>query len=279
MCHWHPLFRNATTVEQIVSIVPKIICQGLGRAARIAYLRDIPGCGGNGLGGIPTADALNEVCRHAADFARDHPSYPSFVYSLLAEAVGTSDNADSAYSESFPRRSEWSDAPTDGSGAGRGKRRFASSGDVNSGIVAGKESRDPGVVPVGRIDAGLIGNERQRHQWRQWHQSRRRHEVHTPDVLEDILPNATPVTARVNGCSSGDDGDGTAEAHLLPTNLIAGAAVGKHGEADAAAELLASAENELVVAERALGAAMSAIARETGGKEAAALLVLNGRCF
>lgn len=209
------------------------------------------------------------------------------MYSLLAEAAGTSvrsDNASNAYARSFSREEEWLEAPADGSGAGSKKRRFASSGDVsiggrddvNSGDVAEKGSRDPGFVPAGRIDTGLIGNERQRHQWRQWRQFRRRHGAHIPDVREEITPNATPATTRANDCGGGENSGGTAGSHsLLSTKLTAGAAAGKDGEADVAAELSASAENELVVAERALGAAMSAIARETGGKEAAALLVLH----
>lgn len=83
---------------------------------------------------------------------------------------------------------------------------------------------------------------------------------------EEIIPNATPATTRVNvnDCGSGDDSGGNAGAHPLHIKLTAGPAVGKNGEADAAVELSASAENEFV-----------AIARETCGKEAAALLVSN----
>ena len=241
---------------QTISLVPRILCQGLGRAARIAYLRDPPASPraalgdrveGHGADTLTAGKALTEVCRRVADFARDHPSYPSFLYSLLAETTSGvgADGADgmnaSRSSSSLSPDEEWSNsvngACSDGERRLTGFRGVAGAstsplgrGDV--GIGGQKEDRAR-ASPTGRIDAGLVGDRRQRHHWQQWRQLRRRDQNALPSPAEASTTargggqgstmSATPavVVATRTVCSGGTGAAG-AGPQLSPPTATAG---------------------------------------------------------
>eukprot|EP00903_Cladosiphon_okamuranus_P014829 g13732.t1 len=109
--------------EQAIAEFPQLLCQGLGRAARVAFLL-LPGDSsvvpaaaavpaaiapsaspsghGDAIGAatavgrtvaiaaetrtMSAATAWREVCRRVVDFERDHPAYPAFLDSLLLAA-------------------------------------------------------------------------------------------------------------------------------------------------------------------------------------------------
>lgn len=277
---------------QAVADFPQLLCQGMGRAARIAFLlresssascagddsgeplaaasngdgesegegavarsagSSAGGAVGAGANLMSAADACSEVCRRVADFASDNPAYPAFVDLLLSEAC----------------RSEGDEDP----GSLAGDKLILSSDPAAEGAVATAAASSSGgaaapgagaggaaLAAPSRIYGVLEGNQRQRYQWREWQNVRQR--------------DGDPTSS--GGGSSSAVTSAATPPFLTAESDAAGVAIlsGGGGEVGRSSPTPSPVANELaVMGERALGAALTAVAKESGGKAAAAMLL------
>lgn len=270
---------------QAIAEFPQLLCQGLGRAARVAFLllpADSSGPaaapaavapsasasdGGDAAGAagavataagtrtrtMSTATACREVCRRVADFESDHPSYPAFLDSLLLAA----------------RCQPVGGARVAGAAAGGRVVRDRQEISPNSSapVVAVERGMLRGGVALRRADVGnLAGNERQVDQ----RQPNHRH----------AGPRAATATA-INTQTDVRNRDTSMDAPIpqVATNgqrqqqPLYGAPLASPVPPSAPVEDVRIA----VAGEKALGAAMTAAAKGPGGgRDAAAMLVLEG---
>ena len=273
---------------QAISEFPQLLCQGLGRAARVAFLllpadsSAVPAAiappaaasdNGDAVGaaaalaaaampaGTKTMSAwtaCREVCRRVADFESDHPTYPAFLDSLLLSA----------------RRPRAGGARVAG-GVARGDRavlgREERSPDSTIPLLAMEQGVVLGGVALGRADVGtLADNQRQPNQ---------RHAAPRGGTAPATAPSPASRAQTAGGAPSRH---GRMEAPMPPL-----ASNGRQqqrqpllGTRSVSPLPLSTPAEEVrlaVTSEKALGAAMTAAAKGPGGgREAAAMLVLEG---
>lgn len=287
---------------QAVADFPQLLCQGMGRAARIAFLlreSSSPACVGNDSGEssaangdgesegegavarsagsssggavgagtklMSAADAYSEVCRRVADFASDNPAYPAFVDLLLSEACrGEGD---------------------EGQGFLAGDALVLSAGPAAEGAVmaaaaasssGGAAASGAALAATSRIGDVLVGNQRQRYQWREWQNVQQRDGSATgsgggPSVGIASTAALSVSTAEISttGASVGGGSGGGENGLQTPSPSLS-----EEGSRDRSSPTPLQVANELaVMGERALGAALTAVAKESGGKAAAAMLL------
>lgn len=257
-------------VPQAVAEFPQVLCQGLGRGARLAFL--VPGppsvvhnssgeaLGGSGGGGassrsrathnvssgdgvigargvIKASDAYGVVCNRADEFARDHPAYPTFIDCLLA-------------------------ATRDGRGSGVGVPAGvvppADGGvDLFGGQGVAASARPRAAAPVGLLASSsardVVAGNRQE---------------------EEQRAGATGSSAMTLDATSSTRRSNRDEDTVLPSPTV-GETSGLTGGRSSPSGLV---QGVVVMCEKALGAAMTKVARESlgggaGGREAAMLLL------
>lgn len=264
---------------QAIAEFPHLLCQGLGRSARVAFLllpadssssaaaavpaAIAPYASASDVGGtvraagvvaaaaagtrtMSAATACREVCRRVADFEGDHPSYPAFLDSLLLAARVRS---------------------TGSAGGDRGVReREESSPNSPAPLLAAERGVLLGGAALYREEdfGPLAGNQRQ---------SDRR----------QAGPRAATATATAAGThAAGGDPNRHArmEAPMLPANNGQRQQRPLPGVRLASPVPLSTPVEEVrmaVTSEKALGAAMTAAAKGPGGgRDAAAMLLLEG---
>lgn len=247
------------------------------------------GASSNDVGGVragvmPVATAYSEMCRRVADFAVDYPAYPTFVDSLLdMTCSGTDgDRMDSREREGVV--DAFASCSTEEgliSSAGPVRTAGADLGD-RAGAAAGAST----TTTATRIDTALNGNQRQRYQWRQWQQGLKREGA---TVASDISASSVATTTSTATVASNGraPADTAAAATAADTSTRYGS--GENGDTEMVSassvdgrKLSAPSSpspalvNELaVIGEKALGAAMTAAAKESGGEAAATMLLLS----
>lgn len=263
-----------------------MLCQGLGRAARIAYLLQDPpaasssdseegstvGQGSGATGGsgsdscagarvMPAAEACSEICRRGSDFAGDHPCYLSFVDSLLAAKCGGVKGGDLSPSMATGsggtgnRSGEW----------GKGSYGRAAAAAAAALIAGGGGFGAAGATSnIARLEGSLAGNERQRYQWRQWQQWQEGGTTTAASYTSEWETGSDRVASASSAPAISDGAH-----HGTRTASGAGITDAAAGEGRSAGSDL----EKLVMSEKALGAAMAAVAKDSGGREAAALLL------
>ena len=308
---------------QAVADFPQLLCQGLGRSARIAFLLRAPsstcctadenynpqsatgsgesenddedavacssggdagGVVGDGAKLMSAADACSEVCRRVTDFASDNPAYPAFVDHLLSEACQGAGGEDPDFVVG-DKLVLSSDPPEEGVAAS------------SSGPAAALDHAAAGAAleAGSRIDSVLIGNQRQRYQWREWQNARRRGDdsARGSDNGGTISAVIT-TTAMPSSVSTADSGGGAAmgtsviSGGVTSTSVLGGGigegegntsqtpsqSAREEGSRDLPSPTPSPVANELaVMGERALGAALTAVATESGGKAVATMLL------
>ena len=215
---------------------------------------------------MSAADAYSEVCRRVADFASDNPAYPAFVDLLLLEVCrgeGGKDSDSLAGDESILSADP----------AAEGAAMAAAAASPSGGAAASGAA----LAATSRIDGVLVGNQRQRYQWREWQNVRQRDGSPTGSGGEPSGVIASTMAPSVSTTESGDAGasvlgDGSDEGEDdLQTSSPSVSEEGSRGRSSPIPSPMA---NELtVMGERALGAALTAVTKESGGKAAAAMLL------
>lgn len=284
---------------QAVADFPQLLCQGMGRAARIAFLlhesssASCVGDGGNkslaanGDGGsgsegarpacstaggavdagaksVSAADAYSEVCRRVADFASDNPAYPAYVDLLLSVVCrGEGDkDSDSLAGDKFILSAD---------PAAEGAVMAAAS--LSGGAVASGAA----LAAVSKIDGVLVDNQRHRYQWREWQNARQRDGSATGSgggpsgvIVSTMVPSVSTAESGTAGASVPGGGSGEREDDLQTPSP----SLSEEGWRGRSWPTPSPVANELaVMRERALGAALTAVTKESGGKAAAAMLL------
>lgn len=214
----------------------------------------------NALGVLPMAEALREICRRIPDFVREHPSYLSFVDSLITAAQGGMD-------ETLGSRSSNSSSNTADGFVGSSGGNPSVSGGAGAATVGGGSvftNLPPTTSAAGGIGRALEGNARQRHQWKQWQQQHNSmSEAVGATATKTKLPPAENSTENIDADPSNRVIDGRMN-NITPPPIS--------GDLSSLGEYAA-------MSERALGAVVTAVAKESGGKEAAAVVLLQGHKF
>eukprot|EP00752_Nemacystus_decipiens_P014387 g12797.t1 len=260
--------------EQAIAEFPQLLCQGLGRAARIEFLllpaassataaavpaavapsasaSDDGGAVGTATGSMAmsAATACREVCRRVTDFERDHPAYPAFLDSLLLAACR--------------RPADGARVARDARGDGAVRERKEPSPNSASPVLAMGRGVMHGGVALDHADVGALA-ETQRHA-----------------APRAGTAAATISAAKTHTAESVPNRQGRMEA---PTPPPANNGQQKQqqrprpGTPSASPLLLSTPAEDIrvtVTSEKALGAAMTAAAKGPGGgRDAAAMLLL-----
>lgn len=238
--------------------------EGEGAVARSAG-SSAGGAVGAGANLMSAADACSEVCRRVADFASDNPTYPAFVDLLLSEACRREGD--------------------EGQGFLAGDELVLSAGPAaEGGVLSAAASSSGGAAASGaalaatsRIGDVLVGNQRQRYQWREWQNVQQRDGSATGSgggasnaIASTSAPSVSTAKSSTAGASVLGGGSGGGEnGSQMPSPSLS-----EEGSRDRSSPTPLQVANELaVMGERALGAALTAVAKESGGMAAAAMLL------
>ena len=219
---------------------------------------------------MSAADAYSEVCRRVADFACDNPAYPAFVDLLLSEACRDEGDEDlgSLVGDKLTLSADL---------AAEGAVVVAATSSSGGAAAPGAGVAGAALAATSRIDGVLAGNQRQRYHWREWQNVRQHHGSATgsgggPNGVVASTMASYVLTAESGTVGAFILGRGSGEGENDLQTLSP--SVSGEGSRYRSSPTPSPVANELaVMGERALGAALTAVAKESGGKAAAAMLL------
>lgn len=289
----HSFLSRCLVLFQAIAEFPQLLCQGLGRAARVAFLLLPPAAADSSAAAVaapstiaPSASAnddgdvvgaaaaaaavtiaagtrtlsastaCREVCRRVADFESDHPAYPAFLDSLLLSA----------------RRGPAGGARV--TGVARGDRAVREQEERSPNSSAPPLAMERGVMLDGaapnHADVGMLAEYQRPQQPNQQHAAPRAGTAAATAPGTEIAGGVPSRRSRTEEPIPPLANDGQQQQQQQPL----------HGAPSASPVPLSPPVEGVriaVTSEKALGAAMTAAAKGLGGgREAAAMLVLEG---